>query len=98
MHTSGWALIALPTHTAPPDTALHHHVPSRCPHCAGRPAALDNAKVKLSFKLPYRCSFGQELCLVGSGDALGNWRVEHGRRMQWTDGDVWQVDFEVSAG
>jgi len=45
-----------------------------------------------------RCSFGQELCLVGSGEALGNWSVENGKRMHWTDGDVWQVDFEVSAG
>lgn len=54
--------------------------------------------MKLSFKLPYRCSFGQELCMVGSGDALGNWSVENGKRMQWTDGDVWQVAFEVSAG
>lgn len=55
-------------------------------------------KVKLSFKLPYRCSFGQEICLVGSGEALGNWSVENGKRMHWTDGDVWEVDFEVSAG
>eukprot|EP00878_Enallax_costatus_P029705 GHUV01032247.1.p1 GENE.GHUV01032247.1~~GHUV01032247.1.p1 ORF type:complete len:209 (+),score=28.40 GHUV01032247.1:343-969(+) len=55
-------------------------------------------KVKLSFKLPYRCSFGQELCLVGSGEALGNWSVDRARRMHWTDGDIWQVDFEVSAG
>lgn len=55
-------------------------------------------KVKLSFKLPYRCSFGQELCLVGSGEALGNWSVDKGRRMHWTDGDIWQVDFEVSTG
>lgn len=45
-----------------------------------------------------RCSWGQELCLVGSGEALGNWSVENAKRMHWTDGDVWQVDFEVSAG
>lgn len=45
-----------------------------------------------------RCSWGQELCLVGSGEALGNWSVENGKRMHWTDGDVWQVEFEVSAG
>lgn len=46
----------------------------------------------------HRCSWGQELCLVGSGEALGNWSVENGKRMQWTDGDVWQVDLEVNAG
>lgn len=55
-------------------------------------------KVKVTFKLPYRCSFGQEICLVGSGENLGNWDVQHGKRMKWTDGDVWQVDFEVSPG
>lgn len=36
--------------------------------------------------------------MVGSGEALGNWNIENGRRMHWTDGDVWQVDFEMSAG
>jgi hypothetical protein len=36
--------------------------------------------------------------LVGSGEALGNWSVENGKRMHWTDGDVWQVDLEVNAG
>ncbi|WIA39587.1 hypothetical protein OEZ86_005671 [Tetradesmus obliquus] len=68
---------------------------------AERPATTvsgSSNKVKLSFKLPYRCSFGQEICLVGSGEALGNWSVENGKRMHWTDGDVWEVDFEVSAG
>ena len=55
-------------------------------------------KVKLSFKLPYRCSFGQELAIVGSGEALGNWDVQHAKRMHWTSGDVWEVDFEVSTG
>jgi Starch binding domain len=54
--------------------------------------------VRLAFKLPYRCSFGQELCLVGSGDELGNWSLESARSMKWTDGDVWQVEFEVTAG
>lgn len=56
------------------------------------------ARVKVSFKLPYRCSFGQELAIVGSGEALGNWDVKNAKRMQWTDGDVWQVEFEVSTG
>lgn len=35
---------------------------------------------------------------MGSGEALGNWSVENGKRMHWTDGDVWQVDLEVNAG
>lgn len=36
--------------------------------------------------------------MVGSGEALGDWSVDRGKRMHWTDGDVWQVDFEVSTG
>ncbi|KAF8058890.1 zinc finger CCCH domain-containing protein 56 [Scenedesmus sp. PABB004] len=55
-------------------------------------------KVKLSFKLPYHCTFGQEVCLVGSGEALGNWSVENAKPMHWTDGDVWEVEFEVTTG
>lgn len=55
-------------------------------------------RVKVSFKLPYRCSFGQELAIVGSGEALGNWDVKHAKRMEWTAGDVWQVEFEVTTG
>jgi len=54
--------------------------------------------VKLSFKLPYRCSFGQEIAIVGSGESLGNWDVHQAKPMHWTDGDVWEVEFEVSAG
>ncbi len=55
-------------------------------------------RVKVSFKLPYRCSFGQEICIVGSGDKLGNWQVQNGVKMQWSENDVWQVEFEVTAG
>lgn len=72
-------------------------LPCNVPTCLSAVAGHSN-KVKLSFKLPYRCSFGQELCLVGSGEFLGNWSVENGKRMHWTDGDVWTVDFEVWAG
>lgn len=61
-------------------------------------ASADAHRVRLAFKLPYRCSFGQELCLVGSGEALGNWSLDSARSMRWTDGDVWQVEFEVTAG
>jgi hypothetical protein len=62
------------------------------PFCAGIKT------VKLSFKLPYKCSFGQEIAMVGSGESLGNWDVHQAKSMHWTDGDIWQVEFEVSAG
>ncbi|GBF93228.1 20S proteasome subunit beta [Raphidocelis subcapitata] len=62
------------------------------------PAGMANKKIKLSFKLPYRCHFGQDLCIVGSSEDLGNWDPRRGVGMQWSEGDVWQVEFEVSAG
>jgi hypothetical protein len=57
-----------------------------------------NKKLKLSFKLPYRCHFGQDICIVGSSEDLGNWDPRRGVGMQWSEGDVWQVEFDVSAG
>lgn len=35
---------------------------------------------------------------MGSGESLGNWDVHQAKPMHWTDGDVWEVEFEVSAG
>ena len=34
-----------------------------------------NDSVRVSFALPYRCTFGQHLCLVGSINPLGAWDV-----------------------
>jgi hypothetical protein len=53
--------------------------------------------MRLSFKLPYRVNFGQNLCLVGQGEALGNWDPNQGKRMEWSQGDVWTVQLELSA-
>lgn len=55
-------------------------------------------RVKLSFKIPYRCSFGQEVCMVGNAREMGRWDVTSGVAMRWTEGDVWTVEFEVDAG
>jgi len=80
-------------HAQPPPCSPNH--PPAPPTPTLRTA---NKKVKLSFKLPYRVNFGQDICLVGSSDVLGNWDPRHGVGMQWSEGDVWQVDLEVSAG
>jgi Starch binding domain len=53
--------------------------------------------VKITFAVPYRCYFGQHICLVGSEDGLGKWDVKRGLAMQWTDGDVWTADLELQA-
>lgn len=54
--------------------------------------------VKLSFQVPYRVNYGQDVAMVGSTDVLGNWDPSHGVGMRWTEGDVWHVDLEVTAG
>lgn len=38
--------------------------------------------------LPYRCMFGQHLCLVGSIHPLGAWDVRQGVAMRWQEGDI----------
>lgn len=62
------------------------------------PAPNSDQNVRLKFKLPYRCNFGQYISIVGSSDTLGNWDPSAGKPMQWTDGDVWTVEFELTPG
>eukprot|EP01023_Acetabularia_acetabulum_P010374 TRINITY_DN14737_c0_g1_i2.p1 TRINITY_DN14737_c0_g1~~TRINITY_DN14737_c0_g1_i2.p1 ORF type:complete len:291 (-),score=47.66 TRINITY_DN14737_c0_g1_i2:357-1229(-) len=54
-------------------------------------------QVKLSFQLPYRCQFGQQLCIVGNTEHLGLWDVKKGLSMEWSTGDVWKADIELFA-
>jgi hypothetical protein len=84
----------LPTFDRP--AAASNPTPELSPKPSPPPAA--NKKVKLSFKLPYRVDFGQDICIVGSSDALGNWDPRKGVAMRWSEGDTWEVDFEVTAG
>ena len=44
--------------------------------------------MRVSFALPYRCTFGQHLCLVGSIHPLGAWDVRQGVAMRWQEGDI----------
>ena len=53
--------------------------------------------MRVSFNLPYRCQFGQHLAIVGDDERLGQWNVQQGVAMQWSEGDVWHVDLEVPA-
>lgn len=47
--------------------------------------------------LPYRCKFGQRLCVIGASDNLGAWDVSKAIPMEWTDGDVWMVNMQIPA-
>lgn len=59
------------------------------------PLARAAGNVSIRFKLPYRCKYGQELCITGEDDVLGGWTVERAIPMVWTEGDVWQVELQL---
>ncbi|KAI7841904.1 hypothetical protein COHA_004432 [Chlorella ohadii] len=56
-----------------------------------------DGNVSVSFRLPYRCKYGQKLCLIGSNDVLGSWHVDRAVAMNWTEGDVWTVELQLPA-
>lgn len=41
--------------------------------------------MSVNFHLPYRCKYGQKLCLIGSNDMLGSWHVDRAVAMNWTE-------------
>lgn len=75
--------------------AYSNVVPSPFPSCLAAPPG---HKVKLSFRIPYRTDYGQDIAMVGSTDLLGNWDPKRAMGMKWSEGDVWHVDFEVTPG
>ena len=53
----------------------------------------------VTWKLPYRCHFGQSLGVVGSAESLGNWDPKKKVVMNWSEGDIWRAELDViSAG
>ncbi|GIL93459.1 hypothetical protein Vretimale_12705 [Volvox reticuliferus] len=54
--------------------------------------------VNVSFKVEYKCSYGQSLTLVGNTAPLGNWSFKRGQRMHWSRGDVWTCNVMLPAG
>jgi hypothetical protein len=58
------------------------------PPLKGRRSGAGGDTVRVSFALPYRCTFGQHLCLVGSVQRLGSWDVRQGVAMSWSEGDI----------
>uniref|UniRef100_A0A061QPX2 Starch-binding domain-like protein n=1 Tax=Tetraselmis sp. GSL018 TaxID=582737 RepID=A0A061QPX2_9CHLO len=61
-------------------------------------AELRDQTVKVLFHLPYRCSFGQSLALVGSPEPLGSWDVSKCVQMTWSEGDIWRGEIELDPG
>ncbi len=49
-----------------------------------------SAELPVCFELPLHVRFGERVALVGSGEALGNWRLSHSLPLSWSAGDVWR--------
>ncbi|GIL65408.1 hypothetical protein Vafri_19157 [Volvox africanus] len=54
--------------------------------------------VNVSFKVEYKCPYGQSLTLVGDTAPLGSWSSKRGQRMHWSRGDVWTCNVMLPAG
>ncbi|PRW59906.1 carbohydrate-binding module family 20 [Chlorella sorokiniana] len=80
-------------------SALRQAAPARRPSRQRAALCFSNAdgSVSVCFRLPYRCKYGQKLCLVGSNDVLGGWHVDRAVPMNWTEGDVWTVELQLPA-
>lgn len=54
-------------------------------------------RVKIAMKIPYRVSFGQSLCVVGSSELLGNWNPTKSVPMTWSKDDWWTAEIDVAS-
>ncbi|KXZ49645.1 hypothetical protein GPECTOR_20g502 [Gonium pectorale] len=54
--------------------------------------------VTVSFKVQYKCNFGQTVSLVGDSTELGRWSAQQGVRMRWSKGDTWTCSVKLPAG
>lgn len=57
---------------------------------------VDGMVVKISIQ--YRVTFGDNIKLVGSGPALGDWDPSRALVMTWGEGDVWSAAAELPPG
>ncbi|GFR40258.1 hypothetical protein Agub_g830, partial [Astrephomene gubernaculifera] len=54
--------------------------------------------VNVSFKVQYRCPYGQRVALVGDVPPLGRWATGRCQRMRWGRGDYWSCSVALPAG
>lgn len=66
--------------------------------CTAEPAEDANKHAKIAFKLPRHVNFGENVCITGAIDTLGNWSVDACVPMAWNDGDVWTADVDMPSG
>ncbi len=52
---------------------------------------------KLSFQMQYQTWMGQELGIIGSINEFGNWDQGNAKKLRWTEGNIWIIDFFFNA-
>ncbi|XRB05743.1 carbohydrate-binding-like protein [Pycnococcus provasolii] len=55
--------------------------------------------IDVAFRIDYRTEMGEEMCVCGGGDHMGNWDVAKAIPMRCIDGGhVWRAEVEMPAG
>ncbi|KAM2566838.1 hypothetical protein TB1_009290 [Malus domestica] len=54
--------------------------------------------IRVRFQLQKECSFGQEFLIVGDDPMFGLWDPASAIPMNWSDGNVWTVELDISVG
>lgn len=54
-----------------------------------------NINIIVKFGVKYETKFGQELKVVGNIAELGNWNVNDGLIMKWTEGSFWTASIKI---
>jgi len=51
--------------------------------------------ITIQFTIKYNTQFGQELLVLGSDPALGNWIWQNGKKMKYSEGGFWKLQAEL---
>ncbi|KAJ1610992.1 starch binding domain containing protein [Cryptosporidium canis] len=54
-----------------------------------------NVSIIVKFGVKFETKFGQELRVVGNIPELGNWNVDNGVTMRWTEGSFWTASISI---
>lgn len=68
------------------------------PACVLASAESKLATVTIHFSLPHCCEFGQQVCIVGNKNELGQWNISDALRLDWNEGNVWTGQVTVPSG
>nr|XP_028956374.1 uncharacterized protein LOC103420140 [Malus domestica] len=54
--------------------------------------------VRVQFNLHKECKFGESFLLVGSEPIMGQWDPSNATPMNWSDGNIWNIELNVPTG